>query len=417
MDEQLTPAEFAQLRRLKPAEAMQWMQERSHAALTFAWEDLLHEEHSRHFTVSRLARLDLLQSLHGMLIKSVNGDLSRRDWQADAEKLLADAGWWGEKEVLDPATGKMVKTTFNPQRLGLILDVNTRQAAAVGQWARIQRSKRTHPYLRYITKRDERVRELHAGWDNVTLPVDDPFWKTHYPPNGWRCRCRVVPVSQREYDAGVTPTGAPMVKQRPEVVDVRVLNRRTGEISTVPAGIDPGFDFNPGLRSRQTLQALIQQKQQAAIPALAKAAEMDGLTVESAAATYAEQARLDKPNKMPPLPLSPVFGHAIQSAQAAGVNVSGKMVGLDHDGVLHALDHHGKAREALRGQVPITTADLAVFPKIFNAATLRAGNPAVARDGSKFLEGDVVLGAFKYSFVARVRRHMVTVQTLYKRKA
>ena len=65
MDEQLTPAEFAQLRRLKPAEAMQWMQERSHTALTFAWEDLLHEEHSRHFTISRLARLDLLQSLHG----------------------------------------------------------------------------------------------------------------------------------------------------------------------------------------------------------------------------------------------------------------------------------------------------------------------------------------------------------------
>ena len=132
MDEQLTPAEFAQLRRLKPAEAMQWMQERSHTALTFAWEDLLHEEHSRHFTISRLARLDLLQSLHAMLLKSVGGDLSRRDWQADAEKLLADAGWWGEKEVLDPATGKMVKTTFNPQRLGLILDVNTRQAAASG---------------------------------------------------------------------------------------------------------------------------------------------------------------------------------------------------------------------------------------------------------------------------------------------
>ena len=174
-----------------------------------------------------------------------------------------------------------------------------------------------------------------------------------------------------------------MVKQRPEVVDVRVLNRRTGEISTVPAGIDPGFDFNPGLRSRQTLQALIQQKQQAAIPALAKAAEMDGLTVESAAATYAEQARLDKPNKMPPLPLSPALGHAIRSAESIGIDLSGKFVGLDQDGIAHALRAHGNAREALRGQVPITTADLAVFPKIFNAATLRAGNPAVARDGSK----------------------------------
>lgn len=93
------------------------------------------------------------------------------------------------------------------------------------------------------------------------------------------------------------------------------------------------------------------------------------------------------------------------------------LVGLDQDGIAHALRAHGNAREALRGQVPITTADLAVFPKIFNAATLHAGNPAVAKDGSKMIEGEAVLGAFKYSFVARVHRHMVTVQTLYKRKA
>ncbi len=206
-----------------------------------------------------------------------------------------------------------------------------------------------------------------------------------------------------------------MVKQRPQVLDVRVLNRRTGEISTVPAGVDPGFDFNPGLRSRQTLQALIQQKQQAAIPALAKVAEMDGLTVESAAATYAEQARLNKGAKMPPLPLSPALGHAMRSAESIGIDLSGKFVGLDQDGIAHALRAHGNAREALRGQVPITTADLAVFPKIFNAATLRAGNPPVAKDGSKMVEGEAVLGAFKYSFAARVRRHMVTVQTLFKR--
>lgn len=49
------------------------------------------------------------------------------------------------------------------------------------------------------------------------------------------------------------------------------------------------------------------------------------------------------------------------------------------------------------------------------AATLHAGNPPVAKDGSKMVEGEAVLGAFKYSFAARVRRHMATAQTLFKR--
>ena len=54
----LTAAEFAELRRLKPADAMRWMQERAGGALSFSWQDLWQSEHSHLFTISRLARLD-----------------------------------------------------------------------------------------------------------------------------------------------------------------------------------------------------------------------------------------------------------------------------------------------------------------------------------------------------------------------
>ncbi|MDP2783291.1 MAG: DUF3987 domain-containing protein [Sulfurimicrobium sp.] len=93
---------------------------------------------------------------------------------------------------------------------------------------------------------DERVRASHRAWDNLTLPVDHPFWHAHTPPNGWRCRCRITSMSQAEYDKGLSPTGQQLVKQAPPEEFVEWKNKRSGEMMQVPKGIDPGFDYNPG---------------------------------------------------------------------------------------------------------------------------------------------------------------------------
>lgn len=264
--------DFAMLARLPPAGAIAYLQGRRDLTVTHSWQDLWHEEHARQFTISRLTRLDLLGAIRQSLEKSVNGELTRRDWMRDAEKLLKDAGWWGAKEVIDPATGETVTTTFDAARLKLIFDTNTRQAAAAGQWERVQATKKTHPWLRYITKDDDRVRPAHRAWHNLVLPVDDPFWQTHWPPNGWRCRCRVVAMSQREYDSGHAPGGAPFNTQPPSGETIEHLNRRTGEITKVPAGVDPGFGYNAGAARREMLAAIEQQKLRAAAADLAAAA-------------------------------------------------------------------------------------------------------------------------------------------------
>ena len=271
--------EFADAYRLPPAEALAYMARRDALTKTYAWQDLLRDEHARQFTVSRLARVDLLEAIRDQITRAVGGDLTRRDFNIKASELLARAGWWGEKTVIDPATGDAVTTRFDPARLKLIFDVNTRMAYSAGLWERTQRNKKTHPYIRYITKGDERVRESHAAWHNLVLPADDPFWLTHWPPNGWRCRCRVTAISQKDFDRGTAPDGSPFKTAAPDLGTREWVNQRTGEVMDVPRGIDPGFDYNPGVASTRAaeLQTTVADKL-AKVPApVAQAARKAGM--------------------------------------------------------------------------------------------------------------------------------------------
>ena len=115
-------------------------------------------------------------------------------------------------------------------------------AHAAGRWERIQRTKELRPYLAYWPVRDARTRPEHLAWRGVVLPVDDPWWQTHYPPNGWRCRCQAIQLSERDLKRfGLKLSdGAPPLRPR------KYRNPRTGEVIEVPEGIDPGFAYNVG---------------------------------------------------------------------------------------------------------------------------------------------------------------------------
>lgn len=238
--------DFANMMKLPPAEAVAYMVARGRIEKTFNWQDLWAEEHTRSFTVSRLAHADLLQTFRDKITASVKGDLSRCDFMRDMKSELQKAGWWGENQVLDPQTGKMLSTTFDASRLKLIYDTNIRTAQAAGRWQRFESTRASHPYLRYVTKRDERVRVSHRVFDNVTLPIDDPFWHSHTPPLGYRCRCRLVAMSKGDFEAGQAPDGSPLKPAAPNLGTQEFINKRTGEVTRVPVGITPGFGYNPG---------------------------------------------------------------------------------------------------------------------------------------------------------------------------
>ena len=45
----------------------------------------------------------------------------------------------------------------------------------------------------------------HLQWSGLVLRHDDPWWDTHFPPNGPDCKCWVIAVRADKYTGQVAP--------------------------------------------------------------------------------------------------------------------------------------------------------------------------------------------------------------------
>lgn len=98
-----------------------------------------------------------------------------------------------------------INKKFNGVWLQTEYDTCIATATQSARWQQFRAQKDILPFLRYQTAGDDSVRNEHRLLDGITKRVDDPFWKTYYPPNGWHCRCEAVQVPDDE--AEETPDG------------------------------------------------------------------------------------------------------------------------------------------------------------------------------------------------------------------
>ena len=211
----------------------------------FDYRDVWREEHRHAFTVAKAMQMDVLTSIRESLDDALQNGQTFAQFKRDLIPELQRQGWWGREVRADPLTRERREVTLGtPRRLKTIYSTNMRTARAAGQWQRIQRRTKTHPFLVYELGPSERHRALHESWAGIILPADHAFWKTHFPPNGWGCKCRVRQINRREADqmmeSGRYSDKAPRIRRR------EWINERTGEAFQVPVGIDPGWDYNPG---------------------------------------------------------------------------------------------------------------------------------------------------------------------------
>jgi SPP1 gp7 family putative phage head morphogenesis protein len=230
---------------LPPREAIAFFRAKGYQT-GFSWQDVWAQENERAFTVAKMMDLDLLADTRAAVDRAIVEGQSIGEFRKALKPRLAAAGWWGRKEVTDPQTGETREVQLgSSRRLQTIFRVNVQQSYAAGDWAQIQATKQAAPYLMYDAIDDAATRPEHRRWDGTVLPIDDPWWSTHRPPNGWNCRCSVVQLSA----ADVERLGKSVAKEAPPVVLREHVNTRTGEVTRVPRGIDPGFAYNPGAAS------------------------------------------------------------------------------------------------------------------------------------------------------------------------
>lgn len=271
---------------LPPAQAIAYFKAKG-LKMTFDWRDMIGAEHASAFTVAKMADLDLLADVQASLDDAIAQGLSYQSWADTITPLLQQKGWWGRQAVTDPLTGETIVAQLgSPGRLKTIFRTNVQSAYAAGQWEQIQEQKDVAEFLMYDAVDDHRTRPQHAAWDGTVLPVDHDWWTTHYPPNGWNCRCGVIQLSAEDLDdLGLQPSA-----KAPAGGTSNWTNPRTGKVEKVEKGLDPGWNSNPGATHLAQLQKLAGEKIKALDPKAATAAAKGMKATEALAGELAEQA-------------------------------------------------------------------------------------------------------------------------------
>lgn len=151
------------------------------------YRDLPAQMHAKAFMVAGAANDALLADFQQSLLLAMKQGTTLAAFRDDFDRMVKAHGWQYRGEP--------------GWRSAVIFNTNMRTANMAGHWKRMWEDREMHPYLRYVQVQRPTKRPEHAVWHGVILPIEDPFWDTHFPPNGWGCKCAVQNVSNARMEA------------------------------------------------------------------------------------------------------------------------------------------------------------------------------------------------------------------------
>lgn len=139
------------------------------------------------FTVSGYSAVQVLKRFYEELLAALEEGITLSEFQANMEDFLEAEGYDG----------------LNPFQADNIFRTNIQTAYNVGHYEQMTNPEvmKLRPYWQYDAVEDQHTRPSHLAMDGRVFPADHKVWDIWYPPNGFRCRCTVRSLSERQVKA------------------------------------------------------------------------------------------------------------------------------------------------------------------------------------------------------------------------
>lgn len=148
---------------------------------TQTWRDVWEESHDKAFMVAGVTNAELLSDIKALMDKAMAEGTNYKEWCKNFKEIAENRGW---------TTWDNYNEAKKAWRMRTIYETNMRTSYAAGRYKKLKEAE--VPF--WIYRHSDYVsnpRPHHVALDGLCLPADDPFWETHYPPNGWGCQCYV----------------------------------------------------------------------------------------------------------------------------------------------------------------------------------------------------------------------------------
>lgn len=375
------------------------------------WTDIQKSQHDKGFMVAGAATVELLTDLFAAVDRTIVAGDSLDMFRKNFKSIVKANGWdyngdfnWRTRTIYQTN----ISTSYNAGRLAQLLEGDFLY------WVYIHSKTVQHP------------RKEHLAWDGITLSPDDPWWQSHFTPNGFGCQCRVKGTNRPPKNARLTAPDDP-------------IDPATGE----PKGIGAGWGYMPGQTVSDTVRAVTLQTTH--WPDVMTKQYMQHLpenVKDSFARSYrqlpsvADEARRFAKAHLEGRPVSKDFAYLgpIESKDAAtlknmvftddpkkkkqikpvnGIDVKGYDFVIDSSVVGHIRAKHGNdAAQRLQGQRGVQADDYAKIPEVLNDPDTITPSEFSGR-GLPLIAYTKEIGGEKYTVVMEYRKKRLALQTMY----
>ena len=174
------------------------------------WDD---DARSKAFFSSRVAQADILAGFQRRIQQVVEGKISAgeaREWmrqliESKGDNVLAQMGFKGAQEGKEGGITELASTS----RLNLIIDQNVTMSHQSAAYQQAQDDLEFYPYVEYVSQDDGRVRPSHAALHGKIFKAGSDEAALCWPPNGFRCRCRMRRLHAHEVKGRKIESGMP----------------------------------------------------------------------------------------------------------------------------------------------------------------------------------------------------------------